>query len=170
MRRLAILTAAVGLAGLPAVSATAQEVSACDRFTWSVKREQAAFAATDLPALPPGSVLVAGTTAGTLPLRPVADVAFPVPPERSPKPGSLGGFVTIPALAVGTYQVTVSDEAWIDVSQDGISTLKPLDHSGQKGCPSVRKSIRFQLGAAPVTIQISGASVERISVALLQAE
>jgi hypothetical protein len=34
----------------------------------------------------------------------------------------------------------------------------------------VRKSIRFQLSAAPATIQISGATAEQISIGLFKAE
>src|SRR3954469_308943 len=111
MQRLVILSLAVSLAGLPMASAMAKEASACDRFAWSVKREEAAFAAADLPVLTPGSVLPAEKMAGTLPLKPIAELAFPFPPERTPRPGTLGGFITAPAVAEGIYQVTISDEA-----------------------------------------------------------
>lgn len=166
--RSVLLSVMASLAAAP--PATAQEIPACDRFAWSVKREQVAFAAPDRPALASGSVLPSGTMASTLQLGPVAAIAFPVRPERTPKPATFGGFVTAPAIPGGVYQVTVSDEAWIDVSQDGTTSLKSLGQSGQKGCPSVRKSLRFQLDAAPVTIQISGSGAERISVGLFKAE
>jgi hypothetical protein len=49
-----------------------------------------------------------------------------------------------------------------------MTPLKSLDQSGQKGCPSVRKSIRFQFDAGPLTIQISGTTAEHISVGLFK--
>ncbi len=142
----------------------------CDRFAWSVKREQTAFASAGLPVLTSGSALPAEKMAGTLQLKPVAELAFPLPPERTPKPGTFGGFITAPGISDGVYQVTLSDDAWIDVFQDGRTSLKSLGGSGKKGCPSVRKSIRFELSAGPVTIQISGTTAERISIGLFRAE
>lgn len=170
MRHPIALPVAAALAGLMAAPVHAQEVPACDRFAWSLRREQAAFAEPGLPVLRSGSALPAGATAASLELRPAAEVSLPFPPERPPGPETRAGFLRLPAVPAGLYQVTVSDEAWIDVGQEGTVPLRSVGQSGQRGCASVRKSLRFQLGAAPVTIQVSGAATERIAVSLLRAD
>jgi hypothetical protein len=69
----------------------------------------------------------------------------------------------------GVYQVTLSDEAWIDVIQDG-HFLPSKAHSGKKGCPGMRKSVRFDFQAAPIVLQLSDVSTDTINVAVLPAE
>ena len=161
---------AVGLAVLSVNSARAEDAPACASFAWSLGRERVAFGAPDLPALASGSALPGGTGAALLTLGPSAEVALPVPSEKATRPDSFAGFVTATVPAAGTYQVTLSNEAWIDVSQNGRSTLRPASHSGKAGCPEVRKSVRFALEAGPVTIEISRASSPQIKLGLLAAE
>ncbi len=79
MRSLAVLSFVASLAGSSMISATAQETPAFDRFAWSVRREQVAFAAANLLVLNSRSALRAEEMAGTLQLKPVAEVAFPFP-------------------------------------------------------------------------------------------
>jgi hypothetical protein len=122
-----------------------------------VARERAAFEAPDLPELASGSALSVGLGAVLLTLRPVAEIALPVLSDKTVKPDTFAGFVTATVPAAGMYQVTLSNEAWIDVSQDGRSSLKPAAHSGKTGCPEVRKSVRFALDVGTVTIEISRA-------------
>ena len=74
------------------------------------------------------------------------------------------------ALAPGLYQVTVSDDAWIDVSQDGKTTRSPVANTMRPGCRIVAKSVRFQLGTAPITIVVSGAKADTIRIAVAPAE
>ena len=164
----AILTA--GLVAILVTSATAEDAPACASFAWSIAREQTAFAAPSLSALASGSALSSEAGAAQLTLKPAAEIALPVPSERPAKPDTFSGFVTATLPAAGTYQVTLSDEAWIDVSQDGRATLKPAAHTGKAGCPDVRKSVRFALDAGPVTIEISRAARPQIKLGLLKAE
>ncbi len=161
---------AAGLVALSVNTARAEDTPACASFAWSVARERAAFGTPGLPALASGSALSGGVSAAQLALKPTAEVALPVPSEKEAKPETFAGFVTATVPAAGLYQVTLSDEAWIDVSQDGRSTLKPSAHSGKKGCPEVRKSVRFVLDAGAVTIEISRASSPQIKLDLLNAE
>lgn len=161
---------AVGLVALSINTAMAEDAPACASFAWSVARERAAFGAPDLPALASGSALPGDARAARLTLGPAAAVALPVPSEKEAKSDTFAGFVTATVPAAGTYQVTLSNEAWIDVSQDGRSTLKPAAHSGKMGCPEVRKSVRFALDAGTVTIEISRASSQQIKLDLLKAE
>lgn len=91
MRCLVLPSFVPSIVGLPMASATAQKTLACDRFAWSVKREQVAFAAPDLPVLTSGSALPAEEMGGTPQLEPVAEVGFPLPTGRIPEPDSCGG-------------------------------------------------------------------------------
>ena len=43
-------------------------------------------------------------------------------------------------------------------------------NSGAKNCPGLRKSVRFNLDAVPVVLQISGAPAESIKIAIRPAE
>jgi len=66
--------------------AAAQDTPACEQFNWPVKREQAAFTATDLRVVPSGARLDALPERGIiLALKPNTQVAFAIPPERQPK-------------------------------------------------------------------------------------
>jgi hypothetical protein len=106
----------------------------------------------------------------TLALAPGSTVTLPVPSDRAAKAGTFSGFLTASITAPGTYQVTLSDAAWLDVSQDGRTTLKPAAHSGKAGCPEVRKSLRFALDAGPVILAITSAPRDHIKIGLVRAE
>jgi hypothetical protein len=161
---------AVGLLVWSFGTAVSEEAPACASFAWSVARESAAFAAPNLPALASGSAMPGGTSAVQVMLKPAAEVTLPVPSDRGAKPDTFAGFITAVVPASGTYQVTLSDDAWVDVSQDGRTNLKPVAHSGKAGCPDVRKSLHFALDAGPVTIEINRAPGQQIKLDLLKAE
>ncbi|MDX8479399.1 hypothetical protein RFN28_13045 [Mesorhizobium sp. VK24D] len=69
----------------------------------------------------------------------------------------------------GELQFSLSDEAWIDVVQDG-HAVKSAGFSGVKTCPGIRKSVRFKLSAGPATVQLSGAKKADLKVAVLTPE
>ncbi len=133
----------------------------CDHFKWSVAKERALFASpAPLPAASGSADVGAGYT-----LTLEKGIKLPVTPERAPGKDTYAGVVAIPKLDAGTYQITLSDEAWIDVAQnDGI--VKSSDFSGQRDCPGVRKSVRFPLAAGQATVEISNASVSKITFAI----
>ena len=108
-----------------------------------------------------------GGGAFVLKLAPMAQAKFAMPPERAPKnPDSFGGLVTIGLTAsAGLLQVTLSEEAWIDVIQNE-ARVKSAAFSGKQGCAGMRKSVRFELAAVPFTIQISGAAADQVKVAV----
>src|SRR5271169_5529257 len=86
------------------------------------------------------------------------------------KPGAFGGVLKISGLPkAGLYEITLSDEAWVDVVQNGAS-VKSSDFSGQKNCPGVRKSVRFPLAAGSATVQISNAASAAIQLAIAPAQ
>ena len=65
----------------------------------------------------------------------------------------------------GTYKITLSTEGWIDVEQNG-QTVKSTAFSGAQGCEGVRKSVKFELAARPLTIELSGVPDNTIEIAV----
>ncbi len=90
-----------------------------------------------------------------------------MPPERKPKSERwFGGMLRLPALdKPGIYQVTLSEEAWIDVVQDG-RYARSVGSTGRSDCPTLRKSVRLDLGAAPFVLQISGVTSESVVIVI----
>ncbi|GJD37403.1 hypothetical protein [Methylobacterium aerolatum] len=160
----------IGSSLLPAMQASATEPPACAGFKWPVSQERAAFTEPSLPRLTSGSAVPAGVEAMALALRPASAVTLPVPPGRTAKPGTFSGFVTATVASPGTYQVTLSEAAWVDLSQDGRTPLEPAAHSGTTGCPEVRKTLRFALRPGTVTVSIANAPTDRIAIGLRRAE
>jgi len=159
-----ILTAAVLVALQTGISFADD---GCDKFAWPLTREQALLAAPDKTSVKAGETLSAAPKgAFILTLQPNADANFAMPPERKPKAEIwFGGIVRLPAVdKPGVYQVTLSEEAWLDIVQDG-RYAHTVGFSGRHDCPGVRKSVRFELGAAPFVLQISGAAPEKIAIA-----
>jgi hypothetical protein len=143
--------------------------AACDHFAWSIGREKAWFEAK-LPATPSGERVAKSDEGFLLSLKPTKTIEFFLAPERAPKPDSFGGFAFVGGVpSPGLYQITLSDEAWIDVFENGVR-LKSVAFTGQKDCPGVRKSVRFDLApGAPVTIQVSNSAKDSIKVAIAPA-
>ena len=144
----------------------------CEKFAWSLARERAWFAASDKVNV------AAGATLATLPkaalairLQPASQAAFELTPERKPRLEQwFGGTVRFPALErSGIYQVTLSDEAWIDIVQDG-RYARSVGSTGRSDCPGLRKSLRLELGSAPFTLQVSGVPSDAIVVAISPSE
>jgi len=152
---------------LAGVGAQAQEKNACDQFKWSVARERGWFAGEVKPAAAGAAIVVA--QAYDVALEPTDAVVFRLPPERPPKPGGFGATLDVANIdKPGLYQITLSDEAWIDVVQ-GEARLKSVGFTGQKDCPGLRKSVRFDLAAGPLTVQISDAARDAIGLAIAPA-
>ena len=139
----------------------------CEKFAWSLARERAAFAAADkaiaagetLAALPAGALVIR--------LQPAAQASFAMPPERKPRTEQWhGGMVRLPALPKpGIYQITLSDDAWVDVIQNG-RYARSVGSTGRGDCPGVRKSVRLDLDASPVVLQVSGVAPDTIAVTI----
>lgn len=142
---------------------------ACKTFAWPLDEERAWFDSAGLKTL----------SAEPLPdwrdglayrVALARDVAYRMPPERKPKPeADKGAVVDFSAAAPGKYQVTLSDDAWIDVIQDS-KYVASVEHTGVKGCPGLRKSVRFVLQGGPVILQLSGATAEDVALAIRKVE
>ena len=167
--RPALWLLAASLAGAPGLAA-ADEPSGCGAFKWPLDRERAALADAKKPAVANGGAL-AFDAAATLKLKPLADAGLPQAPERAPKsPQSYAGYFELgtPAKA-GTYKVTISSEGWIDVIDDG-HFVHPTGFSGAVGCDWARKSVKFNLSARPVAIQLSDVKTGDIAVIVSPAD
>jgi hypothetical protein len=157
MRALVLVVGIVPLLAIPHVRAE----DTCRSFKWSLERERAWLTGSlqDYAAIGPEGGAI------KLHLRPLPGIRFDASPEREPKGDTKAGIVRLEQLSAGVYQVTLSDEAWIDVVQNG-RRVPSVDFSGVKGCAGVRKSVRFRLGDGGSTVQISGALVDAIGVAV----
>lgn len=163
MRRFLLATIAVLIAAPILSPAWAQEPTGCDKFKWPLDKERALLAHA-APLASGGELPPTLTAAVKVALLPVAEAKLPVAPSRAPKPDTYAGFVRVTApVKAGTYKVTLTDNAWIDVSQDG-KNLKTGAFSGVHGCDGLRKSVKFDLSAAPFTITVSNMTAKEIGL------
>jgi hypothetical protein len=149
---------------LIAAPALAQEPVGCDKFKWSVDRERALLA-NPSHMTSGGELSQPLATAVMVALVPIAEAKLPFTPSRAPKtPGTYAGFIrasTIPNT--GTYRITLSHGAWIDAVQDG-QELKAVAFSGVAGCDGIAKSVKFEMAAAPLLIELSGTTATAIAI------
>jgi hypothetical protein len=167
--RAALLVALALLGAAPAWAA--EEPSGCDKFKWNIEHERAALTAPDRVKLTSGGELaVLPSTGMTIALRPPAEAQLPTPPERAPKEGTFAGFANFKgAPKAGLYTVSLSAGGWVDVMQDG-HFLKPKAFSGATDCEGIRKTMKYELSASPLLLQISGTKEDSISIAILPSE
>jgi hypothetical protein len=163
---------AVLAAVVAATSALAQEPTkepvGCDKFKWPLDKERATLTGTDLPKIVSGTQVPFSIPFGAIvALKPFADAKLPTPPELAPKsPDSFAGFFQVPApKKAGSYKITLSAEGWIDVAQSG-QTAKSTAFSGALGCDGIRKSVKFDLAAAPFTVELSSVKADEIKLAV----
>ena len=164
-----LFVALVMLGAAPAFAA--EEPSGCDKFKWPIERERAVLTAPDRIKLASGGELAAlPSTAVTLGLRSPAEAKLPSPPERAPKEGTFAGFTSIKAAPkAGSYTISLSAGGWVDVVQDG-HFLKPKAFSGATDCDGIRKTMKYEIGASPFVLQISGTKEDSVSIAILPSE
>src|SRR5262249_36585191 len=115
----------------------ASEDGGCDKFAWPLARERDWFAASDKTKIASGDHLAAvPTEAFVVRLQPANQTSFALPPEKKSNfENSFGASVWFAAFEkAGIYQVTLSDEAWIDVVQDG-RYARSVGSSGRRDCP-----------------------------------
>ena len=167
--RASVAIALLLLGTLPALAA--EEPSGCDKFKWNIEHERAALTAPDrVKLLSRGELAALPSTGMTIALRPPAEAKLPTPPERAPKEGTFAGFASFknPPKA-GVYTVSLSAGGWVDVMQDG-HFLKPKAFSGATDCDGIRKTMKYEISASPLLLQISGTKEDSISIAILPSE
>lgn len=147
----------------------AAEPGGCDKFKWPADKAIVALTAQDRAMIASGAELQI-PAAGILELKRHTKADMPLAPERKPREGSFAGFVSFKTLPkAGEYTVNLSSRAWIDVAQNN-ERLKSVDHSGATSCKGMRKSVKYNLSAGPVVVQISDVSEASISLAVLPAD
>jgi hypothetical protein len=146
-----------------AAFARAEESSGCDKFKWPLAHERSALLAPTA-RLETGARLTFDAAA-SIHLAPLAEAKLEMAPERPPKfSPSYAGAVKLDApSAAGTFKVSLSDGAWIDVVQDG-RFVKPAAVSSAPDCAGLRRSVKFPLAAKPLTIQLSDVKSPDISI------
>ena len=162
--RTALLIMPVFLLGTVAAR-SADEPSGCDKFKWDITRERAALTAPDRIPLASGATFSGAPAAAvTLALRSLAEAALPSAPERAPKDGSFAGYVQFAgAPRAGLATISLSAGAWVDVVQDA-HILKPKAFSGATDCDGIRKTMTYELSAAPFVLQVSGSKENSIAI------
>ena len=170
MRNIALSVVLIVPFLLPAVAAEGD--AGCDKFAWSLARERALFAGADKITVAVGEKLAAVLDRALLiKLRPSDKVLFVLPPERKPRSERwFGGAISFGAVPrSGIYQVTLSEDAWVDIIQNN-QYLRSAGSSGRRDCAGVRKSIRLELSAAPFVMQISGVESDTVLLAIRPSE
>ena len=164
--RVTLRGVAIATLTLVALLSPALAEDGCGRFAWSLAPERALLAGADKTPVNAGTTLASIPRAAiTLHLQPAASAKFEMPPERKARAeNGFGGALYLPAPdKPGIYQITLSDEAWIDVVQSG-RYARSVGSTGRGDCPGVRKSVRLELGAAPFVLQLSGVPAATIAV------
>ena len=182
MRRASAALAAIGIIGGGLQAAVAADASSdkpaiaarpegCGAFSWPVAREQAWFGDDHLARRASGARLARIDRAVQLSLAPTAHARFFLAPQRAADRSGYGGvavFLGVPKPAV--YQVTVSEQAAIDVFENG-ARLKPIASTGAPGCAGVRRSARYRLAPGDlVLVEVSGAADPSIKLAFAAAQ
>ena len=159
--RLAGLIACLPLT-VAAAEAAAQDN--CRNFSWSVGRTIDLFD-EPLPTVQSNQSLPKeGVFA--LVLRPFPDVIYPTTPERG-SDGSWGGVITIENVPAGRYQIALSEDAWVEAIQDN-KRLVTEASTRLRECRGVRRSVDVDVRGDPLTLQIGGAGMHRLNVAVVR--
>jgi len=148
---------------LAAAGAAAQDVN-CRNFSWSVGRTIDLFD-EPLPTVQSNQSLPKEGVFAVI-LKPVADVLYPVTPERG-SDGSWGAVVTIESLAAGRYQIALSDDAWVEAIQEN-KRLVVSASTRPRECRGVRRSVDVDVEGDPLTLQLGGAGVHRLNIAVVR--
>jgi hypothetical protein len=162
--------AVLALAGMHGV-ATAET---CSAFEWPVDAEISLMAAPEAEAVATGGTIASiPTKAIELRLEPSPTVKFPVAPgikKQAIPQNSFSGWLTIASVQKpGLYQITLPNHAWIDVVQND-ELVQSTAFSGDPNCKTVRKSVRFELGTGPATVQIGGVSENATKLIIREAD
>jgi hypothetical protein len=162
---------ALALATLLALVAPVRADDACGMIGWSVKREQGWFAEKTLKRRPSGTRLKKIDRAVDLDLKPVKQVVFFLPPAKPARPGTYAGEVAFFGVPrPGVYQVTLSQQADVDVFENGMR-IAPSAMASAPDCADARVSARYALNTGDlVLVQISNASAASIKIAFALAQ
>jgi len=147
---------------LAATEAAAQDK--CRNFSWSMGRQIDLFD-EPLPVVQSAQWLPK-EGAFSLILKPVGDVIYLKTPERG-SDGSWGAVITFENVPAGRYQIALSEEAWVEAIQENVRLAVRAADRGQE-CRGVRRSLEVEVRGEPLTLQVGGAGVRRVNVAVVR--
>jgi len=157
--------AALGLlvAALCATTAAAED---CSGFKWPVDTEVGWLkAGGDIELKSGAEIAEAPAKAITLELEPAKSASLAATPgvkaQAIGADAYSGWFKIGGGLKPGLYKVSLSTNGWIDVVQGG-ALIPSHGFSGQRECTVIHKSVRYEIGAGPVVVQIAGAPQQRV--------
>jgi len=90
-------------------------------------------------------------------------VRFVLKPEKPGSAGGYGGMLVVDVREAGTYQVSLSAGAWIDVLKDGAPVASTAHDHGAE-CMGIRKMVSFPLQPGQHVIQLSSNKDDTIKV------
>lgn len=99
----------------------------------------------------------------TVALRPTREVSYAAQPEKPGGSVAHGGMVAFSIPDPGTYQVSLSSGAWIDVLKAGAPLVSAAHAPGPK-CSSIRKTVAFLLQPGRYVLQISASADPTLTV------
>ncbi len=157
---------AVLLASLTAVHA--QDAAGCSGFDWPLDKEIAWLSAPDSAPLQSGAEIAATPEAAiVVALKPglASDLPFaPGVKKQGIGPDTFSGWITIKAVGEpGLYQISLSHNGWIDAGQGG-RQLASVGFTGRRECTILRKSVRYDVGAGPLIVQVAGVAVDKVKI------
>lgn len=145
------------------LSSPARAEGGCDRFAWPIAQDAALLAEAE--RVDSGATIDVSTPkAVRVLLVDPASAGYELPPEKPAAPAAPGGTLRFEAKA-GLYQLTMTDRVWLDVVQAG-RKLDGKAFSGSPDCDGARKSMRFELGDGPATLQFSDSPSRSVAIAI----
>jgi hypothetical protein len=147
---------------LAAASAAADD--RCRNFSWSVGRPIDLFD-EPLPVVQSAQSLPKEGAFAVM-LLPAAEVIYPTMPERG-RDGAWGAVITLESVSAGRYQIALSEEAWVEAIQDN-ARLPVQPSSRTVECRGVWRSFEVEAKSDPLTLQVGGAGVRRLNVAVVR--
>jgi hypothetical protein len=91
-------------------------------------------------------------------------VKLAVKGDRSPKPGSTAGLAALDVAKAGKLDVILSNATYVDLVRDG-RILKSTGHTDFKTCPSLRKSVAFDVVPGRYIVQLTNAQDKSVKMA-----
>jgi hypothetical protein len=173
MRRALRTAALVTLCCVASAQARTAEADPCAGSDWPLDVELGWLKASGIETLQSGAKLPAvPSKAFAVALAPSAAVALPAPPSGKPDgetAQTYAGFVTLAEIPeAGLYQVSISAAGWIDVVQND-AVVATQAHTSMHGCPTLVKSLRFQLAKGPASVQFSSVPTRSLQFAIRRA-
>ena len=141
----------------------------CTKLAWNLDHERALLNGQTASVASGATLASLPTTALALTLQPGTSVPLPHASQKPTDPSKGTGFFTVHLAQPGAYLVSLSSEAWIDLVQGG-NLVASTGHTGDPNCPGLRKSVKFTLAAAPVTLEITNAAANSIVLSITLAK